>query len=141
MYSKKFLSLDEARAVAERALVEASKDPDRPIAIAVVDPIGDLLYFARQDGVNAHSTMMAMSKAYTAVRIRRDTADLSERYKNWGMTVKDFVDPKYTPVPGGLCIRASDGTVIGAIGISGRTSEDKIGDVDLGRVGLGALSL
>lgn len=141
MYSKQFLALDEACAIAERVLAEASRDRDRPVAIAFVDPEGDLVYLARQDGANAHSTMMAMCKAYTAARIRRDTSGLRERYKNWGMTVKDFVDPKYTPVPGGLCIRTSDGTVIGAIGISGRTSEDKIGDVDLGRLGLEALSL
>jgi glc operon protein GlcG len=141
MYSKSFLGLDEARAVAEAALAEAAKNPERPCSIAVVDPVGDLVYFARQDRAHPHFNMLALSKAYTSVRFRRDTNGIGEHFKKQGVNFDAFVDPKYTTLPGGMCIKTNDGVTIGAIGVSGRTPEDKITDIDIGKAGLKALSI
>lgn len=145
MYSRKFLGLDQARAVAEAALAEASKNPERPCAIAVVDPMGDLVYFVRQDDDynrdHPHYIMLAINKAYTAARFWRDTAGIDEDFRKRGLNgVRDFLDPRYTPLPGGMCIKTPDGTLIGAIGISGRTSKDEITDIDIGEAGLKTLS-
>ena len=45
MSQKEVLSLSQARAAVEAALLEASKEPGRPMAVAVVDERGDLVYF------------------------------------------------------------------------------------------------
>ena len=140
MYSRQFLSFEEARSVAEAALAEAAKHPDRPCAIAVVDPIGDLIYFGRQDYAPAHFLMLATDKAYTAARFRRDTVHVEDTIKLSGLGIKDFIDPRYTKVPGGICIKTPDGTVIGAIGISGRNPRDEIDDLAVGEAGLKVLS-
>jgi len=140
MYSQQFISLDEARAIAEAGLAEASKEPDRPVAIAIADIMGDIVYLARQDKATPHYTLLAISKAYTAARFGRDVVDLNKTYTNLGWSVRDFVDPKYTPVPG-MCIRTSDGTVIGGIGVSGRHGGDAVSDSDLAKAALKTVSL
>ena len=117
MYSKYCLSFNEAKVGIEAALLEAQKDPSHPIAIAIVDPTGDLIYFVRQDNSRPMASMLAINKAYTSIRFCRDTKDLAERFK--GLGIKAFPDPKLTPIPGGICIKEPDGTCIGGIGISG----------------------
>jgi uncharacterized protein GlcG (DUF336 family) len=58
-----------------------------------------------------------------------------------GRVVADFGDPRFTTIPGGVCLRAPDGTVIGAIGTSGRHPNiDKITDLDVALAGAKALS-
>lgn len=149
MYSRQFLTLDEARAVTEAALAEAAKNPERPCAIAVVDPMGDIIYFVRQDKAAPQTVMIATNKAYTAARLGQvmptltNTSEVPENLKKytWFTSMRDFTDPKFTPAPGGMCIRAPDGAVIGAIGIAGRTGADKIDDDIIGEAGLKALSL
>lgn len=142
MYNRQFLRLEEARAVGEAALAEALKNPDRPVVIAVVDPMGELIYFLRQDNTLQINVNMAINKAYTAAAFRRDTGELQARYRKIGIEMRDFMlDPKITIVHGGKCLKAPDGTVIGAIGISGRAPDiDKINDVDLAEAGAKALS-
>lgn len=142
MYPRQFLRLEEAHAVGEAALAKALENPDRPVAIALVDPMGELIYFLRQDNTFPLTASMAINKAYTAAAFRMDTADLAAAMKSWGRKLSDFLDPRFTLVPGGTCLRTSDGIVIGAIGASGRKPGiDKIRDQDLAEAGAMALSL
>ncbi len=138
MYSKKFIGLEEARAVAEAVLVEASKSPGRPVAAAVVDPVGQLIYLVRQDDTLALSSNMATNKAYTAITLRQDTAEVDSEMKT---DISNFCDPRLTRLPGGVCLRAPDGTIIGAIGVSGRRRGERPSDKELAEAGAKALVL
>ena len=81
MYKREVLGLGEARTAAEAILAEASKEPNRPIAVAVADDRGDLIYLARMDGCYPLFIHMAINKAYTAARFRRHTRAFAERRK------------------------------------------------------------
>ncbi|MBI2854565.1 MAG: heme-binding protein [Chloroflexi bacterium] len=140
MYASNVLDLAEAKAIGEAALAEAAKDPARPVAIAVSDANGTLVYFVRQDRASAHYAMLAISKAYTSARCRRDTALVKEQVARLGGDLGAFVDSQYTTLPGGMCLRTKDGTVVGGVGVSGRTIEDKIQDVDIVKAGLKAFN-
>jgi uncharacterized protein GlcG (DUF336 family) len=141
MYSKKLLSLEEARVVGEAALSKAMENPDRPMAIAVGDATGELVYFVKMDNARPLFPKMAMNKVHTAIHYGRDTADVAAYLKADGRVVADFGDPRFTTIPGGVCLRAPDGTVIGAIGTSGRAPNiDKITDLDVALAGAKALS-
>jgi glc operon protein GlcG len=140
MYSRQFVGLEEARAVGEAALAKALEDPDRPVAIAVVDPMGELVYFVRQDNSLSLTTNMAINKAYTAAFFRGNTTDLAEAFESRGRKASDFLDPRFTAIEGGVCLKAADGAVIGAIGASGRSPMDKVRDHDLAEAGAKALS-
>ena len=142
LFSKKMIGLKDARAVGEAALAKAMENPDRPMAIAIVDATGELVYFVKMDNSQPLFAKMAVNKAYTVVHFGMDTADIGRVLKKEGLGVRDFVDPKFTSLGGGVCLRSPDGTMIGAIGTSGRQPViDKVGDTDVALAGVKALSL
>ncbi len=142
MYAKKLISLDEARRVGDAALEKAMENPERPMAIAVVDAIGELVYFVKMDNAPLLATKMPLHKAHTVIHFSRDTADVKQFLKDDpdDLSTKDFVDPQFTTIPGGVALRAPDGAVIGAIGTSGRAPHvDKVTDLDVALAGARAL--
>ena len=90
MFQKKCLGLAEARAAVEAVLDEASKLPDAPIAVAVVDDYGRLVYFARMDGCPPVVVELAINKAYTAAVALLDTAGLCRTGQGLGQGAGDL---------------------------------------------------
>src|SRR5258708_24393249 len=71
--------LNEAGAqIVLKAAAESARQKSAPSAIAVVDPVGDLLAFQRMDGVRPDSVDLAIQKARTAARLRRPTAEIED---------------------------------------------------------------
>ena len=136
MFEKKCLSLAEARAAVEAVLDEACKLPDAPIAVAVVDDYGRLVYFARMDGCPPVVVELAINKAYTAAVALLDTVAFAERDKDWGRELATYGDARFTYLQGGLAISAADGVLLGGIGVSGRMPDE---DERLARIGLEAM--
>jgi glc operon protein GlcG len=140
MYSKWLLSLEEARVVGEAALAKAMENPDRPMSIAVADATGELVYFVKMDNARPLFSKMAMNKVYTVIHWARDTGDIPAFLQEDNKTITDFADPRFTTVPGGICLTAPDGTMIGAIGTSGRAPNiDEITDSNVALAGAKAL--
>ena len=141
MYQRKVISLVEAKIAVEAAIQEASKKPDRPMAVAVVDDRGELICLERMDEAQKLYGDMAYRKANTAAQFRRDTRELQERLKTIGYSLSDGFGAPYTVVPGGLPI-AKEGTppfspeVYGGIGASGRTADE---DEAIAKAGLKAI--
>jgi glc operon protein GlcG len=136
-YAKTVLSLDDAHRAMDRMLQEARKNPDRPVAIAIVDDQGELVCFARMDKCAPQPPMIARKKAYTAARTRSDTAAYAERLKSQGRSVTEFGDPNLIALQGGVVIlHPADRSVLGGIGVSGLTAEE---DEAIARLGLQAM--
>lgn len=115
------ISLAEARTLVDRA-VEESKTRGFRMAIAVVEPSGELVAFARMDDVQYGSIRLAQQKAQTAARFRQSTADVEERVM--GGRIVLLSSDSFLAIAGGVPI-ISDGKIIGALGISGaKASED-----------------
>jgi uncharacterized protein GlcG (DUF336 family) len=139
VYLKKLISLEDARTAGEAALAKAMANPDWPVAIAVVDATGELVYFMKMDNSSPLYGKMAINKAYTVVHFEMD--NVMKFFKPQGLDISAFPDPKFTPM-GGTVIKASDGTVLGGIGASGRRPDiHNVGDHDIEQAGLKALSL
>jgi glc operon protein GlcG len=98
-------------------------------AVAVVDPHGELVAFARTDGCGLASINIAMNKAFTAARERVESRVLGERTRTENFPITNFGDPRYVGWGGGVPIIV-DGEVIGAIGVSGLPEE---ADMELAR--------
>jgi uncharacterized protein GlcG (DUF336 family) len=145
MYQKKVIKLETALKGMEAMLQAASKDPDRPMAIAIVDNRGEMVCFARQDGCQLHRNKMAFRKAYTAAHMRRSVRELDKLLKAEDFDISMF-GPEYTTIPGGEPVfdprDESKGTgespreVIGAIGTSGRLSAE---DEEIALIGVKVL--
>jgi glc operon protein GlcG len=91
------------------------------MAFAVVEPSGELVAFARMDGVPYASIRIAQQKARTAARFRMPTAQFEERVQG-GRTVLLSSD-EVIAIGGGVPI-VVDGRVIGALGVSGGTAAE-----------------
>ena len=76
------------------------------------------------DGAPLRSVRIAINKAYTAARVLATTQELAARLRQAGRDVQVYGDPAFTLFPGGAPVRSGAETVIGAVGISGRSAED-----------------
>jgi glc operon protein GlcG len=104
---------------AAHRLVEACMqfgDPKVPIAIAVVDPAGNLLAFEAMEGSTETAILTAQLKAKTAARWRRPTEELFARVNKQENRAPEFVGD--FPQPGGFPIFVG-GEMVGAVGAGG----------------------
>lgn len=126
------ISLEGAREIAMAADAEAERN-GWAVAIAIVDPSGGLVFFQRRDGTQAGSLDVALGKARTAARFRRPTKALEDGVLGGRVNLLTLGD--IVAVEGGLPILV-DGELIGAIGVSGVTSQQ---DAQIAEAGLHAL--
>ncbi len=141
MYAKETIGLEEATRAAQAIMDHVKKEKLLPVAIAVVDNHGDLIYYARMDRVSLNAAHMAMNKAYTAAKIRRDTSTLKKVWQEQNATIADLGDPRLTSMPAGVCITGGSMALrpcVGAIGVGGlpRGEDDEV----LARIGVEAIS-
>ena len=128
----KVLSLDAARAALDAAQAEARKQ-GWAVSIMVVDAAGEPVAFGRMDGAPYSSVNVSRDKARSAARFRRPTKALSDAIAE-GRTGILALDGAI-PVEGGVPI-VVDGQVVGAVGVSGVTSQQ---DAQVAQAGAAAV--
>ena len=109
------ITLEQAKKVAGAALAEATKR-NMEMAIAIVEPSGDLVYFQRMDGTQYASIQIAQDKAKSAALFRRSSKDFLDRVAKGDMSPLALRGAVASA--GGIPI-VFDGKIIGAIGTSG----------------------
>ena len=128
------VTLEQAKKVAMAADAEARKR-GWPLAIAVVDNAGQLVYFHRMDNTQTGSTDIAQDKAVSAAMLRRPTKVLQDQVASGGAGVRYLNLRRASTVEGGLPIYV-DGKIVGGIGISGMASNE---DGEIAKVGADAI--
>jgi uncharacterized protein GlcG (DUF336 family) len=117
------LSLPQAQAVLSASLA-AAEEQGTLMDIAVVDAGGNLKAFARMDGAWLGSIDIATTKARTARFFDLPTEELGTLSQPGGPLYQiEVSNGGLITFPGGLPLHAADGTVIGAVGVSGSTVE------------------
>lgn len=115
------ISLEEARKPLAAAKAEAAKN-HWTMAIAIVDTSGNLVYYEKMDNTQIASATVAIDKARSAVLYKRPTKALQDGLAAGGTGLRILRLQGAMPVEGGLPL-VVDGKIIGAIGVSGDTSE------------------
>jgi glc operon protein GlcG len=92
-----------------------------PMAIAIVDSAGRLILHVTMDGTQNASIAIARAKAECAVNFKRETKVFEDRIASGGINLKALAMPGVIPVEGGVPLMRN-GTIIGAIGVSGMAS-------------------
>jgi uncharacterized protein GlcG (DUF336 family) len=110
-----------ARKVVAAAIVESRK-MGLPMAVAVVDNAGQLVAFERMDNTQTASTGISQDKAASAAMYRRPTKAFQDVLAAGGVGLRVLTLRGANAVEGGLPLIA-DGKIVGAIGVSGGTSE------------------
>jgi glc operon protein GlcG len=136
VYEKMAIGLQEARNIVDAIMTKAEELPEQPVIAVVVDDEGELVALARMDQTPYLARSIAIRKAYTAARTQMDSAAFGEMVRDVDADLSEFGNPMLLGFKGGVCIRNSD-TVIGAIGVGGRSPEQ---DESLAQTGLDALS-
>jgi uncharacterized protein GlcG (DUF336 family) len=110
--------IDLAKAKELAALAEAeAKKHNWKMAISVVDPSGNLVYFEKIDDTQLASATVSQKKARTSALYRRATAVFYEAMETGHASVSTL-DPAPVAFPGGFPL-VEGGKLIGAIGCSG----------------------
>jgi uncharacterized protein GlcG (DUF336 family) len=117
--TKKSLTLEAAKKIAAAAEAEAKKN-NWTVVICVVDDGANLLYLQRADGTQVGSVDIAQMKARTAIKMKRPSKALEDAVAGGRNAVLKL--PDVLPVEGGLPL-VIDGQFVGAIGVSGVTSQ------------------
>jgi len=115
------ISLEEAKKPAAAALAEAAKNK-WTMAVAIVDPSGNLVYYEKMDNTQIASAKVAIDKARTAAIYKRPTKGLQDALAAGGVGLRILKLRDATAVEGGIPLLI-DGKIIGAIGVSGDSSE------------------
>lgn len=113
------VTADRAAEIVEAVMAEGrSGARDWKLAIAVVDPHGDLVYFYKMDDTQYGSTTIAVNKARSAARMRRPTQVFSELMQTTAGSFAPTLGPDVVASPGGVPL-IENGRLIGGIGCSG----------------------
>jgi uncharacterized protein GlcG (DUF336 family) len=130
--STKDISTEQALAVVATAIARA-KEINTKMDIAVVDAGSNLKAFVRMDGAWQGSIDIAIKKARTARFFDMATGDIGELSQPGGPLYGiEHSNGGLITFPGGVPIKTADGTIIGAVGVSGSTVENDHAVADAG---------
>lgn len=115
------ITLEQAKKVAAAAEAEARKNKWN-VFIVVVDSATNPVLMQRMDDAQLGSLNVAQKKAYTAAAFRRSTKVFEDGIVAGGIGMRILGNEQAMPIEGGLPI-VVNGKVIGAIGVSGVTSQ------------------
>lgn len=113
------MSLEAAKKVAAPAIAEAAKN-NWAMAVAIVDPSGNLIYYEKMDNTQLGSANVAIDKARSAALFKRPTKALQDALAAGGEGWRVLRIQGAVPVEGGIPL-VVDGKIVGAIGMSGGT--------------------
>lgn len=115
---KKSLTLEVAKQLAAEAEAQARKN-DWNVVIALVDDGGHLIYLQRMDGAQYASVDVATRKAQTAIAFKRPSKVFEDAAASGRIAVLSL---PIIALEGGLPL-VVNGKMIGAVGVSGVTSQ------------------
>ena len=115
------IGVEVAKKAAAAALAEARKN-NWKMAVAVVDPNGDLVYYEKMDNTQLGSSNVSIAKARSSARYKRPTKAFQDSVAAGGAGLRVLGLEGAVPLEGGLPI-VVDGKIIGAIGLSGDSSD------------------
>ena len=121
------ITLDQARTMVRVAREKGRELGLRPLSVAVLDAGGHLLAFEREDGASPGRFEIARGKAYGAVMLGMPGSAQMARAEDQAYfmaAVNGAFGGKVVPVPGGVLVRDASGAVIGAVGVTGDTSDN-----------------
>ena len=126
------IDYSEARRVVDLIVTEALQK-QKAAAVAVADAHGELVAFARMDGAPFSSIRIAMNKAWTAARERKPTREIGDKVKHpeRGHDIAYYGDSKYVGWGGGIPVW-KNGEVVGAVAVSGLSSNEDVALATLG---------
>lgn len=133
MYSRyqqesQMLNLQIANQIVNHIIDAATERTDlKPMTAVVVDAGGAVISSQRQDGASPIRVDLAKGKAHGAVMMGISSRKLGERAEHQAYFIQAMnalCDGSLVPVAGGVLVRDASGSIIGAVGVTGDTSDN-----------------
>ncbi|MEP3786664.1 heme-binding protein [Ascidiaceihabitans sp.] len=121
------ISLRKARTIVRKAMEKGTEDGMKPLSVVVLDAGGHVQAFERADGAAPGRFAIAHGKAYGSVMLgMAGTAQMAraEAQAYFMNAANGVFGGQVIPVPGGVLLRGKKGEVIGAVGVTGDTSDN-----------------
>lgn len=120
------LRYEQAACLVRDALAEGRRRELRPLTVAVLDAGGHLVAFAREDDSGILRPEIAIGKAWGALGMgfgSRALASAAEARPSFVAALSSVSQGRLVPVAGGVLLRNETGATLGAVGVSGDTSD------------------
>ena len=120
------LTLKEAQTIVDAALKKGREKNMKPLTVAVLDARGCLVAFAMEDGGLLRESI-AKGKAWGALGMGRSSRALEQFAKDRPHFIAAAIEAsggRLVPVPGGVLVKNKAGAIVGAVGVSGDTSDN-----------------
>ena len=121
------ITLSQARQIVDASLAKGRELGLKPLSVVVLDARGSLVAALSEDGCAQLRPKVAHGKANAAIGLGMGTRALMNRAEQQAyfvQAVNGVLGGDMVPVPGGVLIRTAEGELVGAIGISGDTSDN-----------------
>ena len=121
------ISLSTEQTLIDAAFAKGHELDLKPLSVVVLDPRASMVAVMSQDGVSQMRARIAHGKANAAIAMGMGTRALMNRAEQQAyfvQAINGLADGDFVPVPGGVLITDKDGTLLGAVGISGDTSDN-----------------
>ena len=120
------LTLERASAIVAGALAKGAELGLKPLSVAVLEAGGHLIAFQRQDGSSTLRPQIAVAKAAGALALgisSRKIADFAAERPSFVASLGPIAPAGIVPAAGGVIVVDTDGSTIGAVGVTGDTSD------------------
>jgi len=120
------VTLAQASTIVDTALKTGRETNCAPLTVAVLDAGGHLVAMKREDKSGILRFDIAFAKAWGALGMgfgSRELGDRAAKNPSFFGAITSVSQGRLVPVPGGVLIKDAGGGVLGAVGISGDTSD------------------
>jgi uncharacterized protein GlcG (DUF336 family) len=121
------LTLDTARSIIAGTRAHGSQAGFKPLTVVVLDSGGHVVAVEREDGASMKRFEIGFGKAYGALSLgmgSRSIMGRAEQQAYFIAAVTSAVGGTLVPVPGGVLVRDEGGDLLGAVGVTGDTSDN-----------------
>jgi uncharacterized protein GlcG (DUF336 family) len=121
------LTLAQANALIDAAFAKGAELSLKPLTVTIHDPGGHLIACQRQDGASNMRVKLAGGKASGALALgvsSRTIGDMAVDRPHFIAAVDTMSEGGMVPAAGGVIVCDAGGTVVGAIGVTGDTSDN-----------------
>jgi uncharacterized protein GlcG (DUF336 family) len=135
------ISLSKARTIIRKTMEAGKAAGMKPLSVVVLDAGGNVIAFERADGAAPGRFELARGKAYGCIMLGMGGTALRDRAEQQAYFIaaaNGVYDGRVVPVPGGILAHDARGRVVGAVGVTGDSSEN---DLAAGLVGIEAVGL
>ncbi len=123
------ISLRKAKIIIQSSFKRGAELGLKPLSVVVLDAGGHVISFEREDGAAPGRFAIANGKAYGSIMLgMAGTAQMAraEQQTYFMEAINGVFGGQVVPVPGGVLVRDKKGQVIGAVGVTGDSSDNDL---------------